>query len=107
MGPTLAQIGRLSSTVIPGRAAARTIGRNCALENLEVPGSMLRIAPERQHKSRPHPRRDVLLDPGALFRRDRTLVAVTLLQPSPIGRDIGAKILRQADGGSQPQGIAD
>ena len=33
------------SAVIPGRAQ-HELGRNCAPENLEIPGSMLRIAPE-------------------------------------------------------------
>jgi hypothetical protein len=32
--------------VIPGRAKARTRMCNCTSENLEIPGSMLRIAPE-------------------------------------------------------------
>ncbi|MEY9179045.1 hypothetical protein ABIG06_000752 [Bradyrhizobium sp. USDA 326] len=32
-------------TVIPGRRSA-TMVRNCAPENLEIPGSMLRIVPE-------------------------------------------------------------
>ncbi|WP_160118872.1 MULTISPECIES: hypothetical protein [Bradyrhizobium] len=32
--------------VIPGRAKARTMVRDCAPENLEIPGSVLRTAPE-------------------------------------------------------------
>jgi len=35
------------NAVIPGREQSeRTVVRNCAPENLEIPGSMLRIAPE-------------------------------------------------------------
>jgi hypothetical protein len=32
--------------VIPGRAQARTMVRNCAPENLEIPGLVLRTIPE-------------------------------------------------------------
>lgn len=34
------------STVIPGRAQREPQGRNCAPGDLEIPGSMPRIAPE-------------------------------------------------------------
>src|SRR5438445_3492648 len=38
-------------SVIPGDAQHRTMGRLCAPENLEVPGSALRAAPERRPSS--------------------------------------------------------
>ena len=37
---------RRSDEVIPGRASARTMVRNCAPENLEIPGPVLRTVPE-------------------------------------------------------------
>jgi hypothetical protein len=39
-------MGLSGYAVIPGRAQREPQMRNCALGNLEIPGSMLRIAPE-------------------------------------------------------------
>ncbi len=57
--------------------------------------------------SRPHPRRDILLDPGLLFRRHCPLEPIALLQTGPISPDVGPEILGQIDIFGQPQRVAD
>src|SRR5438445_956856 len=55
--------------------------------------------------SGPYPWRHILLDAGLAFRRNGALVAVTFLQPGPIGGDIGAEILGEPDIARQAQRI--
>jgi hypothetical protein len=42
----IARVRYVIFTVIPGRAQARTLVRNCAPENLEISGLVLRTIPE-------------------------------------------------------------
>src|SRR5947208_11878464 len=74
--------------------------------NLEIPDLVLTHHPGMTCPSGPYPRRYILLDAGLAFRRNGALVTLAFLQPGPICRDIGAKILGEPDIARQPQRIA-
>src|ERR1700679_2329874 len=51
--------------------------------------------------------RDLLLHAGEIFRGDRPLEPVALLQALPGGGDVGSEILCQPDFSREPQRVAD
>src|SRR5689334_6088800 len=74
-------------------ATGSTIAENCGL------------SPTEADALSPYPRRDILLDAGPAFRRDRALVGVAFLQPRPIRSHIRAKILGEPDITGQAQRV--
>src|SRR2546430_5998983 len=69
--------------------------------------SLRAVGPLQRRRSTAKARGHVLLESGPLFRGDRTLKAVALLQPCPIRPDVRSKILGETDIVGEPQRIAD
>src|SRR5512139_3089650 len=95
--PRAALFGRCDGYDHSGKSGPVTAGKG----SLDVYQSRVTT----DEASRPDPRCDILLDAGLALRRHGPLVAIALLQPLPVGRDIGTEILGEPNVSGKPQRI--